>query len=193
MIYLRADQDLEERCRNANAPPWRIWRLRFGLSAKPKHFEMRAGRERSSGSWQPSACQIVLQTQVMETPWGSERVLDPLTARPMAEVQTQHLSCAHPSAWYCPPGVWARDKWAQCQRGPSSLPSHGAASQCQLDFGLSKAFWRRGCSFAFLRILQFFYFITQHSASPIPPYPCQENESCHSHFSMGKQGHNKSQ
>lgn len=43
MIYLRADQDLEEQCKNTNAPPRRIWVLHFGLSAKPKHFE--AGRK----------------------------------------------------------------------------------------------------------------------------------------------------
>lgn len=110
MMYLRADQDLEERRRNANAPPWRIWILRFGLAAKPKRFEMQAGRECGSGSWQLSACQTVPQPQVMETPSGSEPVLDLLTARPVAEVQTRHLSCAHPSAWYCPPGVLARNK-----------------------------------------------------------------------------------
>lgn len=81
------------------------------------------------------------------------------------------------------PGVPARNKWAGslsglCRDpclGPSSLPCCGAASWCQLDFGLSKAFWSCGCSFAFLRILQFFYFITQHPASPIPLYPCQTN------------------
>lgn len=39
MIYLRADQDLEEWRGNANAPSWRIWILCFGLNAKPKHFE----------------------------------------------------------------------------------------------------------------------------------------------------------
>lgn len=80
IIYLRADQDLEERFRNANAPPWRIWRLCFGLSAKPKHFEMKAGREHSSGSWQPSACQTVPEPQDFS---GSEPVLDLLTARPV--------------------------------------------------------------------------------------------------------------
>lgn len=141
MIYLRADQDLEERCRNANAPPWRIWRLRFGLSAKPKHFEMQAGRECSSGSWQPSACQTVPQPQVMETPSGS--VLDLLTTRPAAEVQTWHLSCA---PWLgtvpqvCQQGTSGLSGRALQRSLPGAFPCCGAASQCQGDFGFSKAF-----------------------------------------------------
>lgn len=66
-----------------------------------------------------------------------------------AEVQIRHLSCAHSSVWYCPPGVLARNKWALsglCRDpclGPSSLPCHGAASECQLDFGLKSLLEQR--------------------------------------------------
>lgn len=109
MIYLRADRDLEEQCRNANAPPWRIWRLRFGLSAKPKHFEMQAGRACSSGSWQPSACQTVPQPRVKETPSGSEPVLHLLKGQ---QLNYRPGTCAHPLAWYCP---------QLCQPGTSGL------------------------------------------------------------------------
>lgn len=130
-----------------------------------------AGRECGSGSWQP----VCLPNCPAATSHGetlghcaSPRPTD--SARPAAKVQTWHLSLAYLSAWYCHPGALAR-ALQRSWPAPSSLPCHGAASLCQLDFGLSKAFWSRGCSFVFLRTLQFFYFITQHPGSPMPPVP----------------------
>lgn len=95
MIYLKADQDLAEQYGNANAPLWRIWILRFGLSAKPKHFETQAGRECSSGSWQPVCLpHCPAATSHGETLGHCACPRPTPSARPVAKVQTWHLGLA---------------------------------------------------------------------------------------------------
>lgn len=79
ITYLRADQDLEEQRGNANAPPWRIWLLCFGLSAKPKHFATQAGRECGSGSCQPVCLPIGPAANAVEKPEGTAAALDLFT------------------------------------------------------------------------------------------------------------------